>query len=187
MARWMNAVSVHTNSKKGDLLHCANYRTVSLVSHDSKILLRVILEGMRSRLEGEIGQQPVGFRPNTGSRDQITNHRIILDKAKQLNHPLYFLFNWLHQSIWHGMAWSNVARNVGNGLPATFGRTTAWSMQTTGSCSENSQSIVRVIPDKKEVWQGCSLSPCLFNILAEQVIRRAFQGFAGGFMMGGKP
>ncbi len=38
----------------------------------------------------------------------------------------------------------------------------------------------------KGVRQGCNLSPCLFNILAEQVMRKVLQGFAGGFRIGGK-
>jgi len=39
---------------------------------------------------------------------------------------------------------------------------------------------------KKEVWKGCNLSPCLFNILVEQVMRKALQGFSGGFRIGGR-
>ena len=78
--------------KKGDLLQCINYRTIALVSHASKILLRVILERIQSKLETEIAQEQAGFRPRRGTRDQITNLRIILEKAKERNQPLYLCF-----------------------------------------------------------------------------------------------
>ena len=39
---------------------------------------------------------------------------------------------------------------------------------------------------RKGVRQGCNISPCLFNILAEQVMRKTLQEFAGGFRIGGK-
>ena len=39
---------------------------------------------------------------------------------------------------------------------------------------------------KKGVWQEYNLSPCLLNILAEQVMRKALQGFPGGFRIGGR-
>jgi len=39
---------------------------------------------------------------------------------------------------------------------------------------------------RKGVRQGCNISPCLFNILADEVTRKALQGFAGGFRIGGK-
>jgi len=78
--------------KKSDLLQCSNYRTIALVSHASKILLRVILERIQSKLETEIAQEQAGFRPRRGTRDQITNLRIILEKAKERNQPLYLCF-----------------------------------------------------------------------------------------------
>ena len=76
--------------KKGDLLQCSNYRTIALVSHASKILLRVILERMQTKLDREIAQEQAGFRPKRGTRDQITNLRIILEKARERNQKLFF-------------------------------------------------------------------------------------------------
>jgi len=48
--------------KKGDLKQCANYRTIALVSHASKILLRIILERIRVKTETEIADEHAGFR-----------------------------------------------------------------------------------------------------------------------------
>ena len=74
------------------MLQCSNYRTIALVSHASKILLRVILERMQTKLDREIAQEQAGFRPKRGTRDQITNLRIILEKARERNQKLFFCF-----------------------------------------------------------------------------------------------
>jgi len=64
--------------KKGDLKQRANYRTIALVSHASKILLRIILERIRVKTEREIVDEQAGFRQGRGTRDQITNLRILM-------------------------------------------------------------------------------------------------------------
>jgi len=69
---WTNSVFVPL-PKKWDLLQCRNYRTIALVTHTSKILLRVILERMQRKLESEIAEEQAGFRAKRGTRDQITN------------------------------------------------------------------------------------------------------------------
>jgi len=62
--------------KKGDLKRCANYRTIALVSHASKILLRITLERIRIKTETEIADEQAGFQQGRGTRDQITNVRM---------------------------------------------------------------------------------------------------------------
>jgi len=77
--------------KKDDLKKCANYRTIALVSHASKILLRIILERIRVKTETEIADEQAGFRQGRGTRDQITNLRILMHKAREHQQPLYVL------------------------------------------------------------------------------------------------
>jgi len=67
--------------KKGDLKQCVNYRTIALVSHTSKILLRIILERIRVKTETEIADEWAGFQLGSGTRDQIANLRILMHKA----------------------------------------------------------------------------------------------------------
>ena len=69
--------------KKGDLKQCANYTTIALVSHASKILLRIILERIRVKTETEIADEQAGFRQGRGTRDQIMNLRILMHKARE--------------------------------------------------------------------------------------------------------
>jgi len=78
--------------KKGDLKQCANYRTIALVSHASKILLWIILERIRVKTEMEIADEQAGFRQGRGRRDQITNLRILMHKACEHQQPLYMCF-----------------------------------------------------------------------------------------------
>ena len=68
--------------KKSDLKQCANYRTIALVSHASKILLRIIFERIRVKTETEIVDEQAGFRQGRGTRDQITNLRILMHKSR---------------------------------------------------------------------------------------------------------
>jgi len=62
------------------------------LSHASKILLRVILDRMQLQVERKIAPEQAGFRPKRGTRDHITNLRIILEKARERNQPLYLCF-----------------------------------------------------------------------------------------------
>ena len=56
---------------------------VSLVSHASKILLRIILQRIRVKTETEIANEHVGFQQGRGTRDQIMNLRILMHKARE--------------------------------------------------------------------------------------------------------
>ena len=77
---WTDALFVPL-PKKGRLKQCSNYRTIALVSHASKIILRIILERIRLKTEKEIAIEQAGFRRGRGTRDQITNLRLLLEKA----------------------------------------------------------------------------------------------------------
>ena len=68
--------------KKCYLKKCENYRTIALVSHASKIFLRIILERIRVKTETEIADEQAGFRQGRETRDQITNLRILMHKAR---------------------------------------------------------------------------------------------------------
>ena len=172
--------------KKGDILQCNNYRTIALVSHASKVLLKVILERIKTKLETEIAQEQAGFRPKRGTRDQITNLRIILEKAKERNQPLYFCFidfTKAFDMVQHDQLWMIMLEM---GFPPHL-------VQLMRNLYSQQRAAVRVanlvstwFKVKKGVRQGCNLSPCLFNILAEHVMRKALQGFRGGFKIGGR-
>ena len=69
---WCRAVFVPL-PKKGNLKECSNYRTISLMSHASKIMLRIIMNRMKVKLEEEISIRQAGFREGRGTRYLIVN------------------------------------------------------------------------------------------------------------------
>ena len=69
--------------KKGDKLECSNNRTIVLISHYSEILLKIIVERMKNHLEIEIAEEQHGFRPGKGTRDQILNLKMLIEKNRE--------------------------------------------------------------------------------------------------------
>jgi len=85
-----------------------NYRTIALVSHATKILLRIILKRIRVKTETEIADEQAGFRQGRGTRDQITNLRILMHKAHEHQQALYMCaleFKKAFDSISHDKLW----------------------------------------------------------------------------------
>lgn len=172
--------------KKGDLLQCNNYRTIALVSHASKILLRVILNRLQSKLENEISQEQAGFRPRRGTRDQITNMRIILEKARERNQSLYFCFidfTKAFDMVHHDQLWLTMLEM---GFPPHLVQLLRNLYRQQRATVRTANLVSEWFRIRKGVRQGCNLSPCLFNILAEQIMRKALDGYSGGFKIGGK-
>jgi len=75
--------------KKGDLKQCANYRTIALVSHASKIFLRIILERIRVKTETEIADKQAGIRQERRAR---SNHESQTRHASTNNHSICALW-----------------------------------------------------------------------------------------------
>jgi len=94
--------------KKGVLKQCENYRTVALVSRANTILLRIIMERIRVKSETEIADEQAGFRQGRGTRDQITNLRVLIRNAREHQIPLYMCFvnfKKAFDSISHDKLW----------------------------------------------------------------------------------
>ena len=67
-----------------------NYRTIALVSH--AILLKIIMKRLQRKLDEEINQTQAGLRQNRGTRDQIFNLRILIEKFREANINLQMCF-----------------------------------------------------------------------------------------------
>ena len=79
-------------SKKGKAKECSNYRTIALISHASKIMLKILQARLQQYVNRELLDVQVGFRKGRGTRDQIANIRWIIEKAKEFQKNIYFCF-----------------------------------------------------------------------------------------------
>ena len=87
----LEKVSFHSNSKE-NAKECSNYRTVALISHTSKIMLKILQARLQQYVNRELPDVQAGFRKGRGTRDQIANSRWIIKKARELQKNIYFCF-----------------------------------------------------------------------------------------------
>ena len=76
--------------KKGKLQQCHNYGTISLISHPSKVMLKIILNRLRPQAERIVAEE--GFRAGGSTTEQIFNVRILREKYFQHQQDLYHVF-----------------------------------------------------------------------------------------------
>ena len=66
--------------KKGNAKKCSNYRTIALISHASKVMLKILQARLQQYVNRELADVQAGFRKGRGTRDQIANIRWIIEK-----------------------------------------------------------------------------------------------------------
>ena len=86
--------------KKGNAKECSNYRTVALISHASKDMLKIFQASLHQYLNRELPDVQVGFRNGRGTRDQIASISWIIEKARAFLEKHLLLLYWLYQSLW---------------------------------------------------------------------------------------
>ena len=78
--------------KKGNAKVCSNYRTIALISHASKVMLKILQARLQQDMNREIPDVQAGFRKGRGTRDQIAITRWIMEKAREFQKNIYFCF-----------------------------------------------------------------------------------------------
>ena len=78
--------------KKDNAKECSNYRTVALISHVSKIMLKSLQGRLQQYVKQEISDIQAGFIKGRGSRDQIANKLWVIEKARKFQKNIYFCF-----------------------------------------------------------------------------------------------
>ena len=69
--------------KKGNVKECSNYCTIVLISHASKIMLKILQARLHQYVNWEVAEVQAGFREGRGTRDQIANIRWIIEKVRE--------------------------------------------------------------------------------------------------------
>ncbi|GFO08059.1 LINE-1 retrotransposable element orf2 protein [Plakobranchus ocellatus] len=107
---WTQSLVI-TLPKKGNLKLCQNYRTISLISHPSNVMLKVILNRLKPEAEKIIAEEQAGFRPVRSTVEKICNVRIIMEKYLQHQQELHSVFKDFKKTfdrVWHEVFWSTM-------------------------------------------------------------------------------
>ena len=144
-----------------------------LISHASKVKLKIPQARLQQYMNSELPDVQAGFRKGRGTRDQTPNICWIMEKAREFQKNIYFCFidyGKAFDCVDHNQLWkilqemgipdhlTCLLRNLYAGQEATV---------RTGHGTTDWFQIV------KGVRQGCILSPCLFNLYAEYIMRNA--------------
>ena len=78
--------------KKGNAKECSNYHTIALISHATKVMLKILQASLQQYVNHELPHVPAGFRKGKGTRDQIANIHWIIGKAREFQKTIYFCF-----------------------------------------------------------------------------------------------
>ena len=76
--------------KKGITKECSNYRTIALISHASKVMLKILQASLQQYMNHELPDVQTGFRRGRGSRDHTANIWWIIEKAREFQNNIYF-------------------------------------------------------------------------------------------------
>ena len=85
VATGLERVSFHSNPKERQPKECSNYCTIALISHTSKIMLKILQARLQQYVNHELPDVQAGFRKGKVTRDQIANICWITEKARELN------------------------------------------------------------------------------------------------------
>ena len=77
---------------KGNAKECLNYCTTALISHTSKVILKILQARPQQNMKRELPDIQAGFRKGRGTRDQIANIHWITEKAREFQENIYFCF-----------------------------------------------------------------------------------------------
>ena len=88
---WKRSVIIPV-PKKSNAKQCSNYHTIVLISHSSKIMLKILQAWLQQYVNQELPDVQAGFRKGRGPRDQIANVCWIIEKAREFQKNIYFCF-----------------------------------------------------------------------------------------------
>ena len=168
MATGLKKVSVRTNAKE-----CSNYHTIALISHPSKVMLKILQARLQQYVNREFPDVQADFRKGRGTRDQIVNNLWIMEKSREFQKNIYFCFIDYAKAFDcgdHNKLWK-ILKEMGipDHLTCLF-RNLYAGQEATVRTGHGTTDWFQI---GKEVHQGYILSPSLFNFYAEYIMRNA--------------
>ena len=160
---WKRSVFIPA-PKKGNAKECSNYCTIALISHTSKVMLKILQARLQQYVNHELPDVQAGFRKCRETRDQIANIRWITEKAREFQKNFYFGFIDYAKAfdcVDHNKVWK-ILKETGIPDHLTCHLRNLYAGQ---------EATVKTGHGTTDWFQGCILSPCLFNLYAEYIMR----------------
>ena len=92
VATGLEKVFSFQSQKKGNAKECSDYHTIVLISHASKVMLKILQARLQQYMNREIPDVQAGFRKDRGTRDQFANIHWIMEKAREFQKNVCFCF-----------------------------------------------------------------------------------------------
>ena len=149
------------------------YHTIALISHASKVILKILQARLQQYMNRELPDVQAGFRKGRGTRDQIANIHWIIEKAREFQKNIYFCFidyAKVFDCVDHNKLWK-ILKDMG--IPdhlTCLLRNLFAGQEATVRTGHGTTDWFQI---GKGVRQGCILSPCLFSFYAEYIMKNA--------------
>ena len=143
------------------------------ISHASKVMLKILQARIQQYVNCELPDVQAGFRKGRGTRDQIGNILWIIEKTKEFQKNIYFFFIDYAKAfdcVDHNKLWRNPKKMGIPGHLTCLLRNLYAGQEATVRTGHGTTDWFQI---GKGVSQGCKLSPCLFNLYAEYIMRNA--------------
>jgi exonuclease III len=172
--------------KKANAVECEDYRTISLISHASKIMLKVLTRRIDYKVKDFLGQNQFGFRKGCGTRDAIGVMRVLCERNLEYGNDVYICFVDFEKAFdrinWVKMM--EILKSLKIDWKDRRMITELYMKQEAVIRVANGDSEPGVIG--RGVRQGCPLSPLLFSIYAEAMMLEAMEDIEEGVRVGGQ-
>ena len=169
---WKRSVFVPL-PKKGNVKKCSNSSTIALISHASKVMLKILQARLQKYVKHRLPDVQAGFRKGRGTRDQITNIHWIIEKAREFQKNIYFCFIDYAKAfncVDHNKLWKILKEMEIPGHLICLLRNLYAGQEATVRTGHGTTDWLQI---GKGIHRGWILSPCLFNLYAEYIMRNA--------------
>ena len=172
--------------KKTKAVECEDHRTISLISHASKIMLKILTKRIEARTKDFIGRNQFGFRKGCGTRDAVGVMRMLCERSLEHGNDIYICFVDFEKAF-DRVDWKKMMEILKDLQVDWRDRRMIMELYM------NQEAVIRVADGESEpgvigrgVRQGCPLSPLLFSIYAESLMLEAMSDVDEGVNVGGK-
>ena len=160
-----------TMPKRPRAVECREHRTMSLISHACKILLNIIHSRIKVKVDSHLSEEQNGFRKGKGTRESIFSLRVLSERAWQMQKDIYVCFVDFEKAfdrVYHGKL-VKILEKIGIDMAdIRIIESLYWKQSAVVNIKGEYTRSFKV---KTGVRQGCVLSPILYNIYSEFMMR----------------